>query len=952
MKRQIKVASTILLSMIFGGCDSVTINSNSDTTTSEPTQAQTKQDQVNDTTIQAGTQDSSKNEQTTQKDNNDIMIHEGKLIDSPVKGVNYECGQVKGMTDDNGNFKCISLPVRFKIGSAFIGEVEKVPENGIVTLQDLAGVSQENVEDEKVKKLAVFIQSLDDDGNISKNININQELVRKLGETLEDIQKLSFEEMQDMLKKAGVKRVVDQESAIRHILEYQNRAGQTKDKQNIEKTENFNHKNPGSVEQNSKEKNKNQKSPKNLDKTKQTHQTKEPVEVEPTDSNKKGTKDSALDTKKPSKTTDTKKPTSSKKDPVNKNNTKSVNSQKSSNDSKTAKVDPQRPSNGDLNKSTNQNLNSSSMTTNSSKKYLRIDDSMYINEKKDVLIYIDPELNKQEKLIYKNDKIRKITNKIYKNFSDSYDFIFLVTNNKERPKEVTYAGVFSKIKNDVRGIGVDIYDHTSAYGSDGKLKGVMHFAYRGAVLKGPTLHEISHYWANKFRNFEAKEDGTDGYFLGKSGHWGYTGFFGGKGQLGGFDATKDDFRFENEEFARSEANWKLYSAKDFSWNANGGNRIPYNDVELYLMGMISKSEVKDLLVPIPWGSPLSPEEKDYVVENKIEQRGRRYFVAVDVVRKSWSDILSEHNVQDREPSYQNSQKSFKVLTVLLDTKMPQTQEVDIISSQIEILAFKGDDHNDNNYNFWEATRGKGSLVVDGIEGDLEVDSEEIEVGSEFVSEEISFRGKIYKTIRSPYTGRVWLDRNIGANRVCEDFTDEECYGYYFQFGRGFDGHQLKNSPITSKKKSSLSENDDKFVLVGNGPRYDWLEEGVDDDLSARLAFMKDSSGNGICPAGFRVPTVDELRDETVDNEMGDAFPNQSVSDNFLRLPKNGYRNASSSDGKITEKDERGAYWSITTFDLQDSKRVRHLLFDDEGTITYGTRYFANADAIRCIKVQE
>jgi len=36
----------------------------------------------------------------------------------------------------------------------------------------------------------------------------------------------------------------------------------------------------------------------------------------------------------------------------------------------------------------------------------------------------------------------------------------------------------------------------------------------------------------------------------------------------------------------------------------------------------------------------------------------------------------------------------------------------------------------------------------------------------------------YKTIKSPTTGRIWLDRNIGASRVAESSTDKLAYGHY------------------------------------------------------------------------------------------------------------------------------------------------------------------------------
>jgi hypothetical protein len=65
--------------------------------------------------------------------------------------------------------------------------------------------------------------------------------------------------------------------------------------------------------------------------------------------------------------------------------------------------------------------------------YKKLSEDIYINEKDNVAIYIDRDLNKSEKLIYNNDKIAQITKDLYSKFEDKYDFIFLVTNNKVRP---------------------------------------------------------------------------------------------------------------------------------------------------------------------------------------------------------------------------------------------------------------------------------------------------------------------------------------------------------------------------------------------------------------------------------------------------------------------------------------------------------------------------------------
>jgi uncharacterized protein (TIGR02145 family) len=588
--------------------------------------------------------------------------------------------------------------------------------------------------------------------------------------------------------------------------------------------------------------------------------------------------------------------------------------------------------------------------------YKKLSEDIYINEKDNVAIYINRDLNKSEKLIYNNDKIAQITKDLYSKFEDKYDFIFLVTNNKERPKSVTYSGVAMKVKNDVNGIGASLYDHTTRYGSNGKLKSVMHFAYRKAITQGPTLHELLHYWANKF-NFDYAE--APYYRLGSGGHWGRTGFFGGKGQIGGYKAQT--FKDENLEYQGRKSNYKIYSAQYFGWNANGGNSIPYNDVELYLMGMIPLSDVKDILLPIPYATDISHED---VAKNNPDvdvDRSRKYFMVpfekkdgtpyqnAGVTRKSLADILSENNIPQREPNYKNSQKDFKVLTVLLDTKMPSRYDVDVVSARVESLTFAGDDHNDRSYNFWEATRGKGTLNADNIDKALKGNYSEYIIDDNFATKTITYKGKEYKTVKSPYTGKVWLDRNLGADRICQSFSDKGCYGYLFQFGREFDGHQERNSPITRTRKDTITNNDNTYVVVGNSGALDWVVDGVDSDKSQRVAFMKNSDGNGICPQGFRVPTLDEISAETKYNEQGISFPGNSINDNFLKLPLAGYRNAQSQNGTITEEGQRGAYWTSSPSPRDDgSVAIRYIFFSQDAFLNYGTYYVFNGESVRCI----
>ena len=579
--------------------------------------------------------------------------------------------------------------------------------------------------------------------------------------------------------------------------------------------------------------------------------------------------------------------------------------------------------------------------------YIKLSEHLSINSEGTVALYVSSDINKSEKLIYNTAALKKITQALYENFDDAYDFIFLITNNKTRPSTVSYAGVFSKLKNDVEGIGAPLYDNTAQYHSEeGRLKGIMHFAYRSAIINGPTLHEIAHYWANKFR-FDY--DDGNGYRLGSGSHWGELSFYGGKGQLGGsYAPTLKAYNYTYE--GKNNRSWILQSAEYYGWNANGGNSIGYNDVELYLMGLLEKSAVQDIIVPFPYGLSLPPDViNDPDFQDLIkDESGRRYFMAVETQRKPWSDILSEHSVPDRDPDFATSQKSFRVLTVLLDTEQPKRYEVDVVSTQIQRLALADDDHDAHNYNFWEATRGVGTLQVDGISETLKREGEKVYVSGKYTPEQIRFHGKSYESLRSKYTGRIWLDRNIGASRVCQTFDDTACFGDYFQWGRSFDGHEKKESEYNTTKAGSLEDPGASFVIVRLENDKDWLAADVDTDDTLRSSRWTSSAGASVCPVGYRVPTATELHDETDRNEFGDPFrDNTDAFEHFLKLPSAGYRNSESEHAMLAYYKTNTMLWTASV----NAGKVPYLNAYSSGVLMYSSDNKAMGLNVRCIKEQ-
>ena len=160
---------------------------------------------------------------------------------------------------------------------------------------------------------------------------------------------------------------------------------------------------------------------------------------------------------------------------------------------------------------------------------------------------------------------------------------------------------------------------------------------------------------------------------------------------------------------------------------------------------------------------------------------------------------------------------------------------------------------------------------------------------------ITFNGKTYSTVTSPHTGKIWLDRNLGASKVCDISRDDssfsnnseyvaseqECFGGYYQWGRLTDGHQLSTSTTMESLSSVLQNVGSEFIIDSGG---DWTT--LDSNGSIRSETWSRIDGTGICPIGFRVPTIDELKAETLDIGVAnrdDAF------NSFLKLPSAGHR---------------------------------------------------------------
>jgi uncharacterized protein (TIGR02145 family) len=185
------------------------------------------------------------------------------------------------------------------------------------------------------------------------------------------------------------------------------------------------------------------------------------------------------------------------------------------------------------------------------------------------------------------------------------------------------------------------------------------------------------------------------------------------------------------------------------------------------------------------------------------------------------------------------------------------------------------------------------------------------------------------------TGRIWMDRNLGATRVAISSSDAEAYGDLYQWGRSADGHQIRTSATTTTLSSSDQPGNGNFILVSNNSNpYDWrspqnnnLWQGV-------------NGNNNPCPTGFRLPTAAEWEEERLswsDNTSVGAFASP------LKLTRGGYRNFM--DGLIYSVGGPGYYWSSTVNDVNS----RSLALSTTNTIVTSFDRRAYGNSVRCIK---
>lgn len=126
-------------------------------------------------------------------------------------------------------------------------------------------------------------------------------------------------------------------------------------------------------------------------------------------------------------------------------------------------------------------------------------------------------------------------------------------------------------------------------------------------------------------------------------------------------------------------------------------------------------------------------------------------------------------------------------------------------------------------------------------------------------------------ITSPATGKVWMDRNLGAARAALSTYDYFAYGCLYQWGRGNDGH----ASMIWKGLSSTGSTETLYFgttttqAVADTPGHNlFISNAVDWRSASNDNLWQGIDGiNNPCPAGYRVPTHAEFQAESANSNV-------------------------------------------------------------------------------------
>ncbi len=235
---------------------------------------------------------------------------------------------------------------------------------------------------------------------------------------------------------------------------------------------------------------------------------------------------------------------------------------------------------------------------------------------------------------------QEIAKEFLRTHEDNYDFLVVLSNFDFTMPAAEAKGFYLEVRNDVQGIGMQTFDNSVSFGSNGKLQGTVDVGNIAGLGVSPfdqskfeeTLdllaHEQLHRWGAlvKFKN----PDGTlNTGLLGKDGtHWSYL--------------------LDSDGSVLYGNDWQ--DNKNGTFTSTGGGKY-YTNLDLYLMGLIDRTKVpQKTLIENAAIDPTKLPEPGAIIS------GTTKTVTID-------DIIAAEG--ERVPGATDSQKAFKTAFIFI-----------------------------------------------------------------------------------------------------------------------------------------------------------------------------------------------------------------------------------------------------------------------------------------------
>lgn len=189
-----------------------------------------------------------------------------------------------------------------------------------------------------------------------------------------------------------------------------------------------------------------------------------------------------------------------------------------------------------------------------------------------------------------------------------------------------------------------------------------------------------------------------------------------------------------------------------------------------------------------------------------------------------------------------------------------------------------------------------------------------------------------KEVLNPKTGRIWMDRNLGARRAAISRNDEQAYGDLYQWGRLADGHQCRNSTISNSLSSSDQPQQGLFITSST----DWRNPNNNNLWQGVIGI------NNPCPTGYRIPNEGEFNAERLSWSSND---NVGAFNSPLKITAGGRRN---SDGTFEDVGKDGGYWTSTVSTSNGQNISLRLAFNEQAAFLDAIQRIRGF-SVRCIK---